>query len=524
MITIKLSRTWLVEDDKPLGSPGGFGSVFCGKSEDGEEAAIKLFHVNRVEKASRELSLAKYLCTSPCPHVIPILDSGPDEYTGAYVIVMARASGNLQKFIEEQAPLEERAALEIIEAIAQGLQEIGGIVHRDLKPANILRHANVWKIADLGLARFLDASTSLNTMKDFLSAPYAAPELWRGERPTKAADVYSLGCITYALLTGHPPFDGPERDDYRQQHELLTPPDLPASDRLKQLTSRSLSKAAALRPPIDSYRIQLANIRSPKPVLKSAGLAQAAATLAARRAKLEAEVLQRKQKKEERQRVSDEATVRATEILKGLIDLIKTEAPDAKLETDKASTHYFGSEKLELVLGLGSAFLVCDIVCPFVEEGAFGKTWDLYCLGRVEVTSGGIPPRGRSANLAFGSIAGDPHPGWWELGFKLGPSEKPSDSAPPAPFSLGHGHSASGYRMGGSSALSGGGCSGEGETLKYGWYVLAHNPKRIDVDNFESFHQRWIDFFSTMAVTEFGSFHQPPLPEEHIEPKFVPSW
>jgi eukaryotic-like serine/threonine-protein kinase len=518
MITIKLSKTWLVEDDKPLGSPGGFGSVFCGKGEEGQEATIKLFHLERVESASRELSLAKYLSTSACPHVIPILDSGPDEYTGAYVIVMARATRNLQELINDQAPLQETDALEILDAIAQGLQEIGGIVHRDLKPANILEHNHVWKIADLGLARFLDASTSAHTMKGFLSAPYAAPELWRGERAVKASDVYSLGCISYALLTGHPPFDGPERDDYRRQHELSTPPELPASARLKQLTSRSLAKAPDLRPPVDSYRIQLANIRSPKPILQTTGLARAAAALAAKRAQEEAEELRAKQKREERRRISQEATSQATEMLRGLVDLIRADVPDATL--NKSNAHYLGSEKLELVLQLGEAILACDIVNPSVEEGAFGKSWDLYSLAKVEVVSKWSSQGGQSANLAFGRIGAESPVAWWELGFTFG-SVEPFDlhrnldrnRHPHAPFSLGEGNSWSGHRWG-----------ADGTAIRYGWYKLAYNPKRIDGEHLESFYQRWIDLFSRMAVARSGDLGEAKVPEEPVDPQYQFSW
>jgi serine/threonine-protein kinase len=72
----------------------------------------------------------------------------------------------------------------------------------------------------------IEDATSLNTVKDFLSAPYASPEQWRGERVTKASDIYAFGCLIYALRTGRPPFSGPEQADYARQHLMETPPAL----------------------------------------------------------------------------------------------------------------------------------------------------------------------------------------------------------------------------------------------------------------------------------------------------------
>jgi len=65
--------------------------------------------------------------------------------------------------------------------IVTGLQEIGQLVHRDLKSANILFHQGSWKIADFGIARFVEESTSANTVKGFLSPQFPAPEQWSGE-------------------------------------------------------------------------------------------------------------------------------------------------------------------------------------------------------------------------------------------------------------------------------------------------------------------------------------------------------
>lgn len=85
----------------------------------------------------------------------------------------------------------------------------------------MLLHDGKWKIADFGIARFVEDATSAHTVREFLSPQYAAPEQWIGERATQATDVYALCCVAYTLLTGEPPFPGP---DYQRQHTSESPP------------------------------------------------------------------------------------------------------------------------------------------------------------------------------------------------------------------------------------------------------------------------------------------------------------
>jgi len=99
----------------------------------------------------------------------------------------------------------------IAEAVHHAHQH--GILHRDLKPANILvdQDGQV-RITDFGLARRLDADSSLTVTGQALGSPnYMPPELAAGQhhRANSASDVYSIGAILYELLTGRPPFLAP---------------------------------------------------------------------------------------------------------------------------------------------------------------------------------------------------------------------------------------------------------------------------------------------------------------------------
>jgi serine/threonine-protein kinase len=422
---------------------------------------------------------------------------------------MAKATKSLEQYIIDSAPILEVETIELLDDISAGLLEMAHIVHRDLKPANILEHDGVWKLADLGLARFLDAGTSAHTMRDFLSAPYAAPEQWREERPTKAVDMYSIGCITYSLMTGHPPFEAEDRADYRKLHETVAPPPLPASPRLAALTLACLAKSPDLRPSVNIYRERLENVRTPNRIAAQTKLALAAAEVALHRNEEESAKLSAKIARDQRAAISAESVEQVKSIFSSLVALVKAEAPEAKvMDAEEAASSGY-SKTLRMGVRLGDGVLSCDMVYPQVEMGKFGKTWDLFVLAKIEVCSRwGPSPICRSANLAFGKI-GLSEMAWWEVGFMNGPNPQSwNDSAPKAPFSLGEGHSWAGYRAG----ING---------LRWGAFGLAYNPIRIDEDGFERFHQRWIEFFARMAL---GDWTEPTLPEEPIENKFQMSF
>ena len=94
----------------------------------------------------------------------------------------------------------------------------GKVVHRDLKPENVLRLDGRWCLADFGISRYAEATTAPDTRKFAMSPQYAAPERWRAERASGAADVYAVGVMAYEMLTGVLPFAGPAFEDFRDAH------------------------------------------------------------------------------------------------------------------------------------------------------------------------------------------------------------------------------------------------------------------------------------------------------------------
>jgi eukaryotic-like serine/threonine-protein kinase len=189
-----------------LGAPGGFGTVYLGNGSDGKEVAIKILHAVG-DDGLRELEFANALTGRVTKHVIPIVDCGIDGATSSACIVMEKAEKTLREFISEHGAIESQDTAAIIRQIILGLLEAGDWVHRDLKPENILLREDRWQVADFGIARQADASTSSHTLRRFLSPPYAAPEQWNGVRAEHQTDVRSsdTACASLAKTTSRMP-------------------------------------------------------------------------------------------------------------------------------------------------------------------------------------------------------------------------------------------------------------------------------------------------------------------------------
>jgi serine/threonine-protein kinase len=237
---VELQQRWEVGEQ--LGS-GGFGRVHRATGRDGTVAAIKF--VPRRPGADRELLFTDL---AGVRNVVPILDSG--ETDNAWVLVMPLAEGSLADHLAVHAPLPIDDALVVLRDIAAALVDLAGrspsVVHRDIKPQNVLLLNGSWCLADFGISRYAEASTAPDTQKYALSQPYAAPERWRHERATAAADVYAVGVIAHELVSGVRPFPGP---DFRDQHLHASPPPLDGVPlRLAALIDQCLYKSPAARP------------------------------------------------------------------------------------------------------------------------------------------------------------------------------------------------------------------------------------------------------------------------------------
>lgn len=248
MKTIRLPRgEWAYDEGDRLGPAGGFGEVFRGQGPGGS-VAVKQLKLSAAAAAHREMDIGGSLADRSLAHVVPVLDCGQDAESDLYFLVMPICDFSLQEHIAQNGTLPPDEAQAVLLDIFQGLEEVGDIVHRDLKPGNILRHEGRWKIADFGIAKFVEDSTSLQTLRDSLTPAYGAPEQWMGERPSKATDVYAVACIACAMLRGSPPFVG-SAEDMRDGHLRQTPPAISEAGNLVQsLLTQMLRKSPSARP------------------------------------------------------------------------------------------------------------------------------------------------------------------------------------------------------------------------------------------------------------------------------------
>jgi tRNA A-37 threonylcarbamoyl transferase component Bud32 len=176
--------------------------------------AIKVLHEHfsrdpeYVERFKRE---ARAIARLAHPNVVTVIDRG--EWEGRQFIVFEHVAGeNLKAVIAREGPLPVARALDLVCQIAHALAFAHefGIVHRDVKPHNVLLAAGgTAKVTDFGIARALDADEALTETGTVLgTGQYLSPEQARGERGDERSDQYSLGVVTYELLTGRVPYSG----------------------------------------------------------------------------------------------------------------------------------------------------------------------------------------------------------------------------------------------------------------------------------------------------------------------------
>ena len=152
------------------------------------------------------------------PHVVSIhaVDDSDQDHRGVPVppfLVMECIIGqSLQQKLDKVGPLRLTEILRISRQISEGLAAAHkqGLVHRDIKPANILLENGVErvKITDFGLARAIDDITVTRTGEVCGTPQYMSPEQACGDRVDHRSDLFSLGCVMYAMCTGHSPFRG----------------------------------------------------------------------------------------------------------------------------------------------------------------------------------------------------------------------------------------------------------------------------------------------------------------------------
>jgi serine/threonine-protein kinase len=255
---------------------GGMATVYLAdEPKHGRQVAIKVLRPELAapagaERFQREIGFVARLAH---PHVVPLIDSGevrdPQGAPLRYYVSLFVPGGSLRDRLLRDGPLPVADALRIAQEIGAALDYAhrSGVVHRDVKPENILFADGHALLADFGVARArtacVDDDVPPAPVGDAVTAAgialgtpeYMSPEQASGERDVGAAsDVYSLACVVYEMLTGAPPFRGPNARATMARHVTAPPPsarterpEVPAG--VDEALARALAKAPEQRFP-----------------------------------------------------------------------------------------------------------------------------------------------------------------------------------------------------------------------------------------------------------------------------------
>ncbi len=255
---------------------GSMGTVFLAHDETLDRSvAIKFARPDLIDAAfrARFLAEARAMARVNHPNVVAVYAFGEYERVPYFVMEYVQG-GNLQQWLDASSMLPGTdLAFRILDDLCRGVAAIHAAhtIHQDIKPDNILLDEELRpRVADLGLA--VVHRLGQPSAPELVGTPaYMAPEVAfpRSLDPAlrPRADVYSLACVAYQLLTGHPPFDGNGNMGMFLQHAIrpVVPPsslrpDLPAE--VDEALLRALEKSPAARTAtVEDFRRDLAHAR-----------------------------------------------------------------------------------------------------------------------------------------------------------------------------------------------------------------------------------------------------------------------
>lgn len=242
---------------------GGMGTVFAAVHQTlGRTVAVKFIaphagqHPDAVARFRQEIASLGRL---QHPHILCALDAGTCQ--GLDYLVTEYVDGlDLYQHVRNSGPLPVREAAELIGQAAAALAwaHSAGFVHRDVKPSNLIRdvHGNV-RLVDFGLVRGRIGTADLTSDGQLLgTVDFLAPEQAAdGRCAGPSSDIYSLGCTFVYLLTGEPPFSGPQFGSFAakihahlfQEPEALSRADSRIPGPVKSILRRMVAKQPADR-------------------------------------------------------------------------------------------------------------------------------------------------------------------------------------------------------------------------------------------------------------------------------------
>jgi eukaryotic-like serine/threonine-protein kinase len=254
---------------------GGMGEVWRARHKMlARDAAIKIVRPDLVNgRATRQSDIAirrfereaRVTASLQSPHTVFLYDFGTSR-DGSFYFVMELLDGiSLQKLVQTFGPQPPSRVIHLLRQVCLSLEEAHhrGLVHRDLKPSNVMvcqvaLDYDVAKVLDFGLVKPVTLGDVTNLTLDGVSAGtpgYIAPEIAMGEiRIDARADIYTLGCVAYYLLTGTLVFNEVSPTAMAVAHVQKTPDppstrtELPVPADLERVVLACLAKQPGDRP------------------------------------------------------------------------------------------------------------------------------------------------------------------------------------------------------------------------------------------------------------------------------------
>ncbi len=240
---------------------GGMGKVYLGEQTRMKRpCAVKVLDVrftggiDVAEFTRRFLLEASIAAKLTHPHVVTIFDYG-ETVDGCFIAMEYLEGRSLSAELKKGARLTPERAVHIAKQVARALREAHalGVVHRDVKPGNIFLlkqddDDDFVKVLDFGLvhdSKASDARDHASTDAIMGSPRYMAPEQVQGKDVDARADIYSLGAVLYAMLTGHAPFE--RRTDLATMMAQVSDPPPPMASVAEGLVLPAGLEAVVLR-------------------------------------------------------------------------------------------------------------------------------------------------------------------------------------------------------------------------------------------------------------------------------------